>query len=150
MIYILLDIDGVLNTVSQHVGGIGPSHVRVLYLLLATVQSTHFEPVKLVLSSNWRMSAHAVYILRSTFAGIGWRIHSTTPLPPSHLTDPKEKRVYTILQWASQTIRPGDKWVAIDDLPCHELGQEHFHWIDPRVGLQLDDVPIICNKLLRR
>ena len=143
MIYILLDIDGVLNTVRNT---IDESKVGLLGKMLKAIETEYKESVFLILSSNWRCSEQNIHYINQRLCTIHRRLHGTIPMDSTGIADLTQRRIHCIQQWAN-TLTAGERWLALDDLHCEELGDQHFKWINPDTGLVVDDIPAVVQQI---
>ena len=139
--YLLLDIDGVLNT---SLGYIDENKIITLYNMVKVIKSVTGKDLDIILSSNWRFNINNINYINQRFLPYGLKIKDKTPLSMS--TTLQQNRIQTIKAWSEN--HKNDKWVAIDDLHCESLGNDHFVWIDPKYGLMDYHIPKIVNLYL--
>lgn len=142
MIHVLLDIDGVMNTIRNT---FDDGILKVFNKLIEKIKL--LGPVKIILSSNWRMTDYNIQFINCKLSTYGLILDGITPLPTiiNQNQTPTDTRIHCIRKWVENN--PGCIWMALDDLHCEELGENNFCWINPTFGLTENHFEEILTKL---
>lgn len=128
MVYIFLDVDGVLNNkfhykkLHKKYGGrfnmqnmpFNPRSLKNLHRIVKKYDA------KIILSSSWRHSDKCMTVLEARLIEYGMKIHDKTFTFESLSTRGEE-----IAAWCAEYARPGDKILIIDD-KLYDL-EKHFN-----------------------
>ena len=140
MIHVLLDIDGVMNTIQNT---FDDKILKVFNKLIEKIKL--LSPVRIILSSNWRLSEYNIQFINSKLSVYDLLLSGITPLPTVDNLIPTDTRIHCIRKWVENN--PGCIWIALDDLHCEELGENNFCWINPTFGLTENHFEEILTKL---
>ena len=154
---LFLDVDGVLNTVSDATNTLRP---KLIKRLASTIKQTQ---CKLVLSTSWRTDELAKKLLFTSLRDIG-NININEIYIGDTPTIYHKPRAFEIKQYLKSQANTFNilNWVAVDDMPlnkplhegrkelleeCQSLMHNHFVQTDEEVGLTEQNVKEIIALL---
>ena len=143
MVYLFLDMDGVLHPVSSSLALRWSGGHRVAELLKRN------PSVQIVVTSNYRWHLD-LDDLRALFpAAIRDRVVGATPVVL--LGDGQNKlpgRHREVLAWLSANATEAVRWLAVDDDPGHYAAQcEELYLTDGQTGLTDEDLDVLTRRL---
>jgi len=143
MLFIFLDVDGVLNTVkSSRIFGrqyIDDSLVRIVVSIIKATAA------KIILSSNWRLNPSDVNLVKTALSRHGLDIFDFTPVLEPTGDDEFVFRSKEIQSWidANDSIH---RFAIIDDDPRANIDGSFFQ-TDERIGLTGETASLVIAHL---